>query len=81
MVTTARRVLVIGRVAAVNQRVVLQIAARGHVAVGAAGEGSFPGLDARDHDVVAIGSGVDPGHMLVVRVDDDELAVVRLFAG
>jgi hypothetical protein len=60
MVTTARRVLVIGRVPAVNQRVVEQIAGRGHVAVGAAGEGSFPELDAREHDVVAIGSGVDP---------------------
>lgn len=60
MARTARRVLVIGRVHAVNQRVVEQLGERGHAAVGAAGEGSFPELDARGFDLVAIGSGVDP---------------------
>lgn len=56
---TTRRVLIIGRVAAVNQRVVGQLALRGYTAVGAAGEGLFPELDAGEFDLVAIGAGVD----------------------
>lgn len=53
------RVLVLGRSAAVNQRVVAQLQARGHAAVGGVDDGEFPGLDVRDFEVVAIGSGVD----------------------
>lgn len=54
-----QQVLVIGRLAAINQRVVARLVELGYAAVGAAGEGSFPELDARDFDLVAIGSGVD----------------------
>ena len=59
MVGTTKRVLIIGRVAAVNHRVVAWLVERGYAAVGAAGEGAFPELDARDFDLVAIGAGVD----------------------
>ncbi|MBK7829776.1 hypothetical protein [Nannocystis sp.] len=59
-ITTTRRILLIGRVPAINQRVVAQLGARGADVVGAAGEGSFPELDARGFDLVAIGAGVDP---------------------
>jgi hypothetical protein len=41
--------------------VVAKLVGRGHAAVGAAGEGTFPELDARGYDLVAIGSGVDAG--------------------
>lgn len=57
--TQAKQVLVIGRLAAVNQRVVARLVERGHAAVGAAGEGTFAELDARGFALVAIGSGVD----------------------
>jgi hypothetical protein len=56
----AKRVLAIGRVAAVNQWVVGRLVERGLDAVGAAGDGDFPELDARGFDLVAIGAGVDP---------------------
>jgi hypothetical protein len=54
-----KRVLAIGRVAAVNQWVVSRLVERGLDAVGAAGDGDFPELDARGFDLVAIGAGVD----------------------
>lgn len=50
----------LGRVAAVNQRVVDRLVARGIAAVGAAGEGSFPDVDAREFDLVGLGAGIDP---------------------
>lgn len=60
MTHTGKRVLAIGRVAAVNQWVVGRLVERGLDAVGAAGDGDFPELDARGFDLVAIGAGVDP---------------------
>lgn len=60
MQTTARRVLVIGRIAEVNQRVVARLLGRGVAAVGASGDTPEAGIDAREFALIAIGSGVDP---------------------
>ncbi len=62
-----KRVLVIGRVAAVNQRVVARLTERGFAATGAAGEGSFPELDAREFDLVAMGAGIDAATRSVLK--------------
>jgi hypothetical protein len=58
--TSNARVLVIGRIQAMNQKVVAQLGERGLDAVGLAGEGSFPGLDAAGFALVVLGSGIDP---------------------
>lgn len=64
---TTRNVLVIGRLPAVNQRVIARLEARGYAAVGAAGQGTFDALDARGFDLVAIGAGVDPDTRAALR--------------
>ena len=56
----APRVLVIGRIPAVNQRAVTELCEHGLAAVGVAGEGDFPDLDASGFAVVAIGGAIDP---------------------